>query len=82
MNSTIDLCFPSPDITIIAEPGRYFVTSAFTLACPIHSKRNVYQNGKLLSSMYYISDGKSKLVVDSLLKYFLNNYFLIYTEAH
>lgn len=57
VNRSIDLHFPSPDITIIAEPGRYFVASAYTLACRVHSKREVRQNGKFLSTMYYINDG-------------------------
>lgn len=57
VNSSIELHFPSPDVTIIAEPGRYFVASAYTLACRVHSKREVRQNGKFLSNMYYINDG-------------------------
>lgn len=73
MNSAIDLCFPSPDVTIIAEPGRYFVTSAYTLACPIHSKRNVYKNGKLSASMYYLSDGVYGTLSDHLNRKFVGS---------
>lgn len=57
MNRSIDLHFPSDDVTIIAEPGRFYVSSAYTLACRVHSKREVRQNGKFLSTMYYINDG-------------------------
>lgn len=57
MNRSIDLYFPSPDIQVIAEPGRYFVASAFTLACQVHSKRDVLKNGTIDSIMYYINDG-------------------------
>lgn len=57
MNRSVDLHFPSNDVTIIAEPGRFYVSSAYTLACRVHSKREVRQNGKFLSMMYYINDG-------------------------
>lgn len=43
---------------IIAEPGRYVVASAFTLATNIVAKREVNDdNGSLVSTMYYINDG-------------------------
>lgn len=43
---------------IIAEPGRYVVASAFTLATSIVAKREVTDaNGSLESIMYYINDG-------------------------
>lgn len=57
VNHSIDLHFPLPDVTIIAEPGRFYVSSAYTLACRVHSKREVRQNGKFNSVMYYINDG-------------------------
>lgn len=57
MNHSVDTHFPSPDVTIIAEPGRFYVSSAYTLACRVHSKREVRQNGKFNSTMYYINDG-------------------------
>ncbi|XP_075222924.1 ornithine decarboxylase-like isoform X2 [Lycorma delicatula] len=53
VNSTLDLHFPpSEGINIIAEPGRFYAASAFTLATNIHSKRDSVNN-----SMYYINDG-------------------------
>lgn len=42
---------------VIAEPGRFYVDSAFTLACQVHSKREVRENGELISTMYYINEG-------------------------
>lgn len=43
---------------MIAEPGRYFVASAFTLATNIVAKREVTDdNDSLVSTMYYINDG-------------------------
>lgn len=46
---------PNNGVTIIAEPGRYFVASAFTLATKIHSikKRSNDEN----HIMYFINDG-------------------------
>ena len=46
---------------VIAEPGRFYVASAFTLATAIHSKRAVRGNVDAPSivthNMYYINDG-------------------------
>lgn len=49
--------FASPEVTVIAEPGRFFVSSAYTLITRIHAKRHVYRNGDLHDVMYYINDG-------------------------
>lgn len=57
MNRSIELHFPSPDVKVIAEPGRYYPTSAFTLATRVHSKREIHDNGELKSVMYFINDG-------------------------
>ncbi|KAK0093589.1 hypothetical protein PV326_013175 [Microctonus aethiopoides] len=61
INSAIDEFFNTDDVQIIAEPGRFFVASAFTLATAIHSKRSV-RNDKIspnsvTNNMYYINDG-------------------------
>lgn len=51
VNMALDDFFPTAslgDVQIIAEPGRFYVASAYTLATLIHSKRN---------TMYYINDG-------------------------
>lgn len=56
MNDALDEWFPpSNGVTIIAEPGRFFVASAFTLATRIHSikKRTNYDE----HIMYFINDG-------------------------
>lgn len=57
INSALDKYFPNNDVTIIAEPGRFYVSSAYTLACRIHSKREVVRNGKVENMMYFINDG-------------------------
>lgn len=57
INKAIDKYFPvSDDVTIIAEPGRFYVSSAYTLICKIHSKRQINKNGTI-ENMYYINDG-------------------------
>lgn len=58
INKSLDELFASPEIQVIAEPGRYFVCSAFTLATNIHSKREIRsKDGDITSVMYYINDG-------------------------
>lgn len=42
---------------MIAEPGRYYVSSAYTLLTRIHSKREVRINGAIDTRMYFINDG-------------------------
>lgn len=60
INEALDEYFPiSSNVTIIAEPGRYFVASAFTLAAFIHSKREIDDpdTGLFNNMYYYINDG-------------------------
>jgi ornithine decarboxylase len=64
VNEALDLHFPAIDefgnasnITIIAEPGRYYVASAFTLATNIIAKRAVSMEDQQLAMMYYLNDG-------------------------
>lgn len=62
INSALDDYFPDPSVKIIAEPGRFFVSSAFTLACNVHSIRTVETtdsnyNKPKVHYMYYINDG-------------------------
>ncbi|XP_075165039.1 ornithine decarboxylase 1-like [Haematobia irritans] len=59
VNKAIMRHFPDESaVNIIAEPGRYFVASAYTLICKIHAKREArLPNGKLLTKMYYLNDG-------------------------
>lgn len=49
VNAALDDYFPeSEGVQVIAEPGRFYVAAAYTLATLIHSKRD---------TMYYINDG-------------------------
>ena len=54
INSSLDEYFPEPNMSIMAEPGRYFVTSAMTLATQIQSK---IKGTSLQTAKYYINDG-------------------------
>lgn len=61
INEALEECFPTEDVQIIAEPGRFYVASAFTLATCIHSKRSVRNDptspNTVTHAMYYINDG-------------------------
>ncbi|XP_046412372.1 ornithine decarboxylase 1-like isoform X1 [Neodiprion fabricii] len=61
INEALVECFPTEDVHVIAEPGRFYVASAFTLATSIHSKRYVRQDptspNTVTHVMYYINDG-------------------------
>lgn len=53
LRSALDTFFPSTDgVNIIAEPGRYFVANAFTLATHVIAKRAVDDK-----AMVYVNDG-------------------------
>uniref|UniRef100_A0A8C6T3Z3 ornithine decarboxylase n=1 Tax=Neogobius melanostomus TaxID=47308 RepID=A0A8C6T3Z3_9GOBI len=59
----LDEFFPADSgVRVIAEPGRYFVDSAFTLALNVFAKKKVWSlpiNGNGLDTMimYYVTDG-------------------------
>ncbi|KAI6087006.1 pyridoxal-dependent decarboxylase [Hypoxylon rubiginosum] len=57
LRQALDEYFP-PHISIIAEPGRYYVSSAFTIACNIIARRTIENpaTGKA-SYMAYLNDG-------------------------
>ena len=59
LNSALEEFFPpESNINLIAEPGRFFVSSAFTIACNVIARRTVEDprlNGK--GYMVYINDG-------------------------
>lgn len=62
INSALDQHFPEcaneeDNVKIIAEPGRYYVSSAYTLLTRIHSKREIRQNNEITTRMYFINDG-------------------------
>ncbi|KAF8977794.1 hypothetical protein BGZ46_007126 [Entomortierella lignicola] len=59
LGSTVDALF-GPEVRVIAEPGRYYVNSAFTLATQVIARRTIQQqqeDGSHPSHMYYINDG-------------------------
>lgn len=57
INQSLDLWFPEKEIEIIAEPGRYFVTSACTLFALIIGKKIGFNKNGEKCIMYYINDG-------------------------
>jgi len=52
----LDELFP-PEVQIIAEPGRYFVCEAYTLAVNVFAKRIIEQPGAKKEFLYYINEG-------------------------
>ncbi|XP_061390930.1 ornithine decarboxylase 1-like [Musca vetustissima] len=54
---SVERNFPEGNIRVIAEPGRYFVESAYTLICKIHSKRETKLADGSRTKHYYINDG-------------------------
>lgn len=61
INNALDVYFPAyefPSLRVIAEPGRYFATAAFTLAVSVTSRREVpSKEGDEKKCMYYLNDG-------------------------
>jgi len=58
VNESLDEFFPPEcGVKIIAEPGRYFVASAFTLCANIIAKRETVSEDGEPISMYYLNDG-------------------------
>uniref|UniRef100_A0A646QEW9 ornithine decarboxylase n=1 Tax=Hemiscolopendra marginata TaxID=943146 RepID=A0A646QEW9_9MYRI len=62
VNDALDECFPEEcGVRIIAEPGRYYVASAFTLCVNVIAKRGVIKSrldGREEEAfMYYVNDG-------------------------
>ena len=57
LSEALDEHFP-PSVRIIGEPGRYYVASAFTLACNVIARREIQDPvTKALSYMLYLNDG-------------------------
>ncbi|KAL9614286.1 MAG: hypothetical protein Q9167_001242 [Letrouitia subvulpina] len=57
LSEALDDFFP-PSVRIIGEPGRYYVASAFTLACNIIARRDIQDRATGLTSyMLYLNDG-------------------------
>lgn len=59
VNQGLDTYFPDSNVRVIAEPGRFYVASAFTLVTNIQSKKNIYDapTDNVNHVMYYINDG-------------------------
>jgi len=59
VNEALDEFFPaSGDVSIIAEPGRYYVSTAFTIACHIIARRTVEDPSMAeIGYMIYVNDG-------------------------
>ncbi|KAF5296583.1 hypothetical protein FQR65_LT10236 [Abscondita terminalis] len=58
INQALNAYFPDNSVRIISEPGTYFVQSAFTLTCYIHSLKEKYnQSNTSYQYDYHINDG-------------------------
>jgi ornithine decarboxylase len=59
INESIEEYFKDIDVKFIAEPGRYFVTSAFTLVTSVINKKVIKNNENPDEKhiIYYLSDG-------------------------
>jgi ornithine decarboxylase len=59
INEALETYFPDKGVRVIAEPGRFYVASAFTLATNIHSKKYIRnrETAGIDHIMYYINDG-------------------------
>ena len=62
----MDKHFPG-DIDVIAEPGRYFVASAFTLACNVIARREIWSKDDKSGYMLTLSDGVYGNFMDCIL---------------
>ena len=57
LSAALDEYFP-PSVRIIGEPGRYYVASAFTLACNVIARREIQDSAtNAISYMLYLNDG-------------------------
>ncbi|KAJ9069641.1 Ornithine decarboxylase [Entomophthora muscae] len=55
IHESLEECFSKyEDLQVISEPGRYFVSSGFTLAAQIYSKRRASESWEM---MYYLNEG-------------------------
>lgn len=59
INTALQKFFSDSKVKVIARPGKYFVASAYSLTCIIHSvKRIKHENGNCEKhNMYYVDDG-------------------------
>ncbi|KAI9293278.1 hypothetical protein K502DRAFT_306563 [Neoconidiobolus thromboides FSU 785] len=57
INQCLEEYFSDTNLTYIAEPGRFFVASFYTLATTIIGKRYCYTENNEKSIMYYLNEG-------------------------
>lgn len=59
INTALEEHFPSRNVRVIAEPGRYFAAAAYTLAACVHAKREIASKDvdAETHTMYFINDG-------------------------
>lgn len=59
INESLEKYFPDERVRVIAEPGRYYVASAFTLICNVFSKKYIMNaaTDEPERMMLYINDG-------------------------
>jgi ornithine decarboxylase len=57
LGPAVDELFPDRNIRVISEPGRYYVSNAFTLAVQVTSRRLIEGSNQEKSLMYYLNDG-------------------------
>ena len=68
LHGALDASVPS-NIQLIAEPGRYFVATAFTLVCSIIARRQVFHDDQELHFMLTLKDGVYGSFMDCLLSH-------------
>ena len=66
LREALDERFPS-NIRVIAEPGRYFVATAFAVVCAIIARREVFGDDGKLRHMLTLNDGVYGSFMDCLL---------------
>ncbi|EDV29183.1 uncharacterized protein TRIADDRAFT_19621 [Trichoplax adhaerens] len=72
ISSALDKHFPVEDnISIIAEPGRYFAETAFTLVLCVAGKREIYEIDQKIPKKfeYYVNDGRYGSFSEFLMSY-------------
>ncbi|XP_055380007.1 ornithine decarboxylase 1-like [Condylostylus longicornis] len=58
VSAAVDKYFPNDDVMLMAEPGRYFVSSSMIVLTKIQSKREVINDkGQVEEMMYFLNDG-------------------------
>ncbi|CAH2014421.1 unnamed protein product [Acanthoscelides obtectus] len=66
INDVLDRYFPETNIDVIAEPGQYYVNSAFTLITQVHTKKVL--NGQEIARMYFTDVSVYNSMIDVVFK--------------